>query len=137
MTPIAPSGILITWVAHTCGECGVHYCLDKAFDDACRRDAQGWRCPNGHRRIYRKSDLDLLQGQLAERDRLLDLARAERDQARRLRVAAEHSARTTKGHLTRIKNRIASGECPAGCGGHFRNLRRHMTRKHPAYRGEA
>ena len=39
-----------------------------------------------------------------------------------------------KGHLTRARNKIAAGNCPApGCGQHFANVREHMKFKHPDY----
>jgi hypothetical protein len=53
----------------------------------------------------------------------------ERDQ----RLAAERSAAAVRGHITRLKNRIAKGVCPE-CHQAFPSLARHMETKHPAYR---
>ena len=65
---------MVDWVYKVCPICGVHYCLDKLFDDHRQKGATtddgrplSWHCPNGHSLVYRESLADTLR---RERDRL-------------------------------------------------------------------
>ena len=46
--------------------------------------------------------------------------------------AEERSHSATRGHVTRQKKRAAAGVCPC-CNRTFKQLARHMERKHPNY----
>ena len=62
----------------TCSECGIHYAVDKVQMDRKRklshadRDS-GWWCPNGHRQVWKTSELDQLKTRFesVERERNL------------------------------------------------------------------
>lgn len=113
-----------TYVEITCGTCGLPFAMSQPFYEARRRDHAAFYCPAGHGRYYTiESDLER--------------ARRERDEAQRATagvrddLAAErrqHS--TTKGQLTRARNRARAGVCIA-CHRTFANVARHMQTKHP------
>nr|DAH84822.1 MAG TPA: Transcription factor IIIA/RNA Complex finger, TRANSCRIPTION-RNA COMPLEX [Caudoviricetes sp.] len=120
-----------------CGECGIEHYVPKAFDDnqVALGSKGGWRCPNGHSRVYRESEADVVR---RERDLLKQRIAQKDDEIRRQREhreAAERSAAARKGQITRLKNRAAAGVCPC-CNRSFENLRRHMDHKHPGFRAE-
>tara|TARA_Y100000310_G_scaffold338946_1_gene430083 strand:- start:1163 stop:1354 length:192 start_codon:yes stop_codon:yes gene_type:complete len=48
------------------------------------------------------------------------------------RDAAEKTASTYKGQVTKLKNRAKAGVCPC-CNRTFQNLSRHMETKHPDF----
>ena len=120
----------VQFVAVSMDGCGHVTALPRAVYDQRREDHQGFWCSTCGRENYfpRQSDLELaLEAQ----------ARAEEQakSAERRAQYAENSLRVTRGHLTRIKRRIAAGVCPC-CKRSFRDLARHMTGQRPGYAGE-
>jgi len=119
--------------------CGMAFAIPAEFQQQKRRDHKGFYCPRGHSQYYPgESDLEkaerLRKQAIAQRDAAHASAGAARDQA----AAAERSARATRGHLTRIRNKIANGVCPvAGCKRHFDNIQAHLTTQHPGWQGAA
>jgi len=118
----------------TCGVCSIPHAIpDEMYRD--RLDNGGeWYCPNGHKLHFITTEKQKLEERLAAARRQRDWANtaltAARDQAR----AAERSARAYKGHITRLRNRIANGVCPVpGCQRSFVNVRRHITGQHPEW----
>lgn len=118
-----------------CPACGVVHGVPKFYADQMRANADDYFCPNGHKIGWHESDLDRekVARQRAER------AAANAEEAARIqRRRAEHEerrARALKGHLTRMKNRIANGVCPVpGCKrSGFSNVMSHIAQKHPAW----
>jgi len=108
-----------------CYSCGTQFAMDETLEENRRRDHKTFYCPNGHGQCWTgKSDIEQARESLRwERDRAARLL-AERDQ-----ISA--SLRTTKGHVTRLRNRAASGECPFGCGRRFAGLTEHIAKAHP------
>lgn len=83
-------------------------------------------CPAGHSYVPAgKSDADKLRAQVTSLRDTLDSCRQARDLAWR-------SQATTKGHITRLKKRIAAGVCPC-CRRTFQDLAKHMKGQHPRY----
>jgi hypothetical protein len=123
------------FVVHACinSKCGVLFALEKVFDAERVKDHVAFYCPNGHSQWYSgKSEAERLRADLerANRDKQDLLDQVSREQLRRAQV--ERSARTTRGHLTRTKNRIRHGVCPC-CNRTFENIARHMDTQHPDY----
>jgi hypothetical protein len=87
-------------------------------------------CPNGHPQHFTgESDAEKFRKLSARLQARCDQQDAEiQDTVRRLR--------STRGVVTRIKNRVGKGVCPC-CNRYFANLHRHMESKHPAYTSEA
>jgi len=116
-----------------CSECHATYGLDERARARFQSVGTRWHCPYCDAgQSYRDNDLarEKKARERAEWDAKRQRERAD-NYARRA-VAAEHSQRTTKGHLTRIKRRVAAGICPC-CNRTFRDLGRHMKGQHPGY----
>lgn len=119
--------------AHT--GCGVVFALSDNYIAARRRDHATWHCPNGHTRYY-PAESDIERAERLRKVALVDANtgwsayQASQDQLR----ASERSKAALKGHLTRVRNKIAKGYCPVpDCGQHFANVREHMLHKHPEF----
>lgn len=110
--------ITINTVSMQCGECGVFFWVTSEFHRERKENGKGWFCPNGHSRVYRKSDVDELKEQLLEERSKLASAQFEL-------MAAEKK-------IKRIEKRVKNGMCPC-CNRQFTQLARHMKSKHPDY----
>ena len=115
--------------------CDLTFAMPKDIDDQFRRDHVSFYCPRGHKQSYTcKSDLETKQDTINELARKLEYLEAEQEVTEQERDHFRKSRDSTKGALTKIKKRIASGVCPC-CNRQFTNLARHMTGKHPNYVG--
>lgn len=131
--------MLIGYKIITCGgeNCGITYAVPEVWYNQKRNDHTGFYCPNGCSRVFKgESDEDKLR---RENQRLVQ-KRAEleddiRDRDQKLENERKRST-AFKGHVTRIKNRVAAGVCPC-CNRSFSNLARHMHTKHSGYKKEA
>lgn len=119
--------------AWDCATCGVIFGVTDEYEKRRREDGQSFYCPNGHSQGFGASKSERLQRELdQERQRL----EAEKAWTRRQQAeldAERKSHASTKGQLTKTRNRIQAGICP-DCNRHFINVERHMTTKHPARR---
>jgi hypothetical protein len=116
---------MVDWVYKVCPICGVHYCLDKLFDNHRQEGAKAddgrplsWHCPNGHALAYRESLADTLR---RERDRLQQRL-AERDDE----IALQGR------QIKKMEKRAAAGTCPC-CQRTFSNMATHMRKEHPEF----
>lgn len=116
----------------TCGECSIPFAMPQAKYDRCKRDGEGWCCPNGHRRVFCESDISKLQKQLAIEKESKEYFAKRTDQLYGEKQHVEHQLRAQKGQVTRIKNRVSKGVCPC-CNRTFADLARHMESKHPDF----
>ena len=127
-----------TLVIETCchENCGMTFAMPDDFNKQKRRDHAYWYCPRGHSQHYTgESDLEAAkrrENQAHESERFAwTAAEAARDQAQ----AAQRSASALRGHLTRVRNKIANGVCPVpGCRRHFDNVQAHIASQHPDFR---
>lgn len=109
-----------------CIVCGVPIAMPSQMYDERLRDHRYFYCPNGHRQYFSgKSEEQRLRERLAWSESARERLRMERDAEARSRAAV-------KGHLTRIKKRIAAGVCPC-CNRTFSDVARHMAGQHPDY----
>lgn len=133
METLAFTGTLETTV---CCTCGMTYGVPEGFRERRKRDHETFYCPAGHPNYFpQKSDLQLAR---EERDRAraeAEQQKAEAERQARRAVSAEQSRRVTKGHLTRIRRRVAAGCCP-WCNRTFQNLADHVKSKHHQHPGE-
>lgn len=121
-----------TFEFRMCGNCGVVWGIPEKFMELRRIDGKIHFCPNGHEWHYGgETEAQKLRRELeTTRDRL-SAERAAKDQARAHAADLKASLRTTKGVVTKMKKRVASGVCPvADCNRHFVDLERHMASKH-------
>jgi len=122
-----------TYVTETCCNCGVVFAMTRGFYDMKRKDGSWFYCPNGHRQWYTDS-LDK-EKKIRDLERRLNRERANHDQTRAELDYTERSRRSARGHVTRLKKRMASGKCPC-CHEEFSDLKEHMEDQHPEYGGE-
>lgn len=115
----------ITLVDMLCGECDVTFAMPDYLQADCRKTGRTWYCPNGHPRVYRKSDNAELKEKLASLESTNTHLRDQLDQA-------EKSKAAVKGQLTKERKRTANGVCPC-CKRSFANLHRHMSNQHPSF----
>lgn len=121
---------------HRCGSCGIVWGLPEWFLSERREDGRDWRCPNGDIFVYNKgsSKKALLEEELKRTKDRLAAEQSRCDQA-------EASLRATKGVVTKQRKKlekVVAGVCPVdGCKRHFHDLRRHISTKHPEYRGQS
>jgi hypothetical protein len=110
-----------------CINCGVPICAPSPFKEKRLKDhSKMFYCINGHAQHYIGK---------TEAEKLNDVIRIERSRNEFTRARLEreqNSHRATRGHLTRVKKRIASGVCPC-CNRTFQNVARHMKTQHPGY----
>ncbi len=105
-----------------CGECEVHFALEREHRNQLIRTGDDFYCPNGHCRVFRESEN-------AQLKRQLKVAKNNRDFEMRRADTAERRARAARGQVTKIKNRVTAGVC-ISCKRNFANLRQHMATKH-------
>jgi hypothetical protein len=122
------------YTVHRCGECGVTWAMPDWFLDERKEDHVDWYCPNGHCFVFSgESEKEKLKRQLKQAKDSLARTTARADQT-------EASLRATKGVVTKQRRKlekVVAGVCPVdGCKRHFRDLRRHMSTKHPDYDGQ-
>lgn len=115
----------VTLVVFTCARCGIPYGLPEDYIERRRQDGRAHYCPNGHSLSYHETEADKLRRRLKFAEDSRARAAAQRDQAKA-------SARAHKGHVTRIKKRIANGVCPC-CNRTFKDVARHMKSQHPEF----
>ena len=124
----------------TCGAagCGQTFGMTTSFYRQVRASHETWYCPSGHPRAYLGESAVEREQRLRKRaEESARFARASRDAALDQAEAAERSARAFKGHVTRLRNRIANGVCPVpSCRRSFENVRRHITGQHPEWAHE-
>lgn len=90
-------------------------------------------CPLGHQFVPGgKSEADKVRDELAREKHRTEQARAAAEHSEREREAAERRAAAARGQVTKLRNRVKHGVCPA-CKRSFGDLARHMKCKHPAF----
>lgn len=118
-----------------CPNCGIIFGIPSEYAERRREDGKGFSCPNGHTMSWEKAVED--DKLMRERDNAIrqrDWANQREQATRDQLTASERSLRTTKGHITRMRNRIANGVCPVqGCQRSFVNVKAHIKTKHPEW----
>lgn len=112
-----------------CKTCGIVFALPEEMLDRARANPDiWWHCPNGHQWHYPvKTESQKLR---EAKDALA------RERARHEQTVAR--LRATKGVVTKQRTkleRVSKGVCPC-CNRSFRDLKRHMSTKHPDYNGQ-
>jgi hypothetical protein len=114
--------------------CGVRLAIPSSLYREAKDNGMKVYCPLGHAFVFTTTEVERLRDQLnTERrraDHAMTSAIAARDQAR----ATERSNIAYRGHLTRLRNRIANGVCPVkDCHRHFDNVQAHIASQHPEW----
>lgn len=114
--------------------CGIAHAIPDDLDSWADQSASNVvYCPLGHKWVRRETAVARERKEREQLQRRLD---AERDTSRRWRDRAEAERRSAiayKGHLTRIRRRIANGVCPVpGCKrSGFSRVLSHIASQHP------
>ena len=111
-------------VKEECCSCGLIFGIEQQHRNDLIKSHKEFYCPNGHRQWYTAETRE------EKLERELQRERAKADQKEAEARELQNSLRTTKGHVTRIKNRAANGVCIC-CNRSFRNLQQHMRKQHP------
>lgn len=117
-----------------CCACGMVFAMPSDWQQVRRRQRDTFHCPAGHAQHYTGKTPEQQQRERAEQAEAA--AAAERRRATQAEEAARYQRRRVaalRGHLTRMRNRIAAGVCPVpGCQrtGLTQTLR-HIRTKHP------
>lgn len=121
-----------------CPACGVVHGIPRFYADQMRAKAGTYHCPNGHSIGWSESDLDRERKKRERAEAAATRATARLDQAVAEADSLRNSLRSTKGHLTRMRNRIAAGVCPVpGCQRTgLVQTKRHIEAKHPEWAHE-
>jgi hypothetical protein len=119
----------------TCGKCGMAFAVPEAWRAARQAKRDTFWCPNGHPRVYSVTTEDILRKEKAELERRLASTGEDVRAARADAEVANNRTRAYKGHVTRLKNRVGKGRCPA-CSEEFPNVAEHMHEAHPGYGDE-
>lgn len=123
-------------VVETCCRCGVTFGLGAEHYAELLKTRATFYCPNGHGQHYTGKTEAQKQRERAELlERQLGYATAGREAWKDQAQVAERRRRAEKGHRTRLRNRIAAGECPC-CHEKFPELGAHMAEAHPDFTGE-
>jgi hypothetical protein len=118
----------ITLELTTCASCGIVFALVEVNMKNLRKSGNTFWCPNGHPLTFGETENDRLKEQLKYSD----------EQANHWKEEAQATSRSliaTKGVITRLKNRAASGLCPC-CNQTFKLLGKHMAKMHPDFEKE-
>lgn len=128
-------GTQTTIEVQACVSCSILWGAPEAFFDNRRKDGKSFYCPNGHSLSYHETETDRQRNRADALDRRL---RSAQDTADRWRDNAERERRSAiayKGHLTRVRKRIANGVCPVpGCKrSGFTKVMAHIETCHPEW----
>lgn len=123
-------------VAETCGVCGVLFGLEASYQRNRREDGKTFRCPNGHEIGYGRTEADNLRVLLDNQKKATAAAWGAYQEQSKYREVAQRQAAAARGQVTRIKRKVARGECPC-CRKSFADLTTHMNSTHPDWNADA
>jgi hypothetical protein len=123
---------VLTIETTSCGVCGVVFGMPADMLRSRKRTGKTFWCPNGDQIGYSETDADRLRKELEAVKRTRDQLNASWLAARDQAEAAERKATALRGHNTRLRKRIAIGQCPA-CHESFPDVAAHMAERHPTY----
>lgn len=117
----------------TCAECGVEFAIPTPWEKSLRESHARFYCPAGHPLSYGgETEAERLKKEADALRKRLEFQRNETEAQRRRVETQKRRAAAARGQTTRIRNRIAKGQCPC-CGRGFADLAAHMSTKHPDY----
>ena len=113
-------------------DCGILFGITPDKEKRLRDSGNEFYCPNGHRQSFTKSTVSKQKDEIAQLRHYAECLEADVETQRELKNTARYTARTYKGNVTKLKNRVGKGVCPC-CNRHFKNLERHMSGQHPDF----
>lgn len=125
-----------TLTVEVCPSCHVHHGVPKEMIDRALADhSRSIFCPAGHSWHYTGKTAVQKERERADwAERRVGWAEERANRLDMERQAEANRARTLKGHLTRLRNRIAAGVCPVqSCRRNFANVKAHIESEHPTW----
>lgn len=117
--------------------CGIRVAIPDSLHREAKNNGHAVYCPLGHTFVFGTTEVDRLRNELEKAQRTAIRERGWRVDAER---DAEHERRSkaaVRGHLTRMRNKIASGVCPVDdCRRPFQQVAAHIKRMHPEWAHE-
>lgn len=117
---------IISLTEISCGKCGIIFCVPAIWQQEKQMNGSDFYCPNGHVRVYRKSDIQELKERLEAKEAELRAAKCETLRQQNLRQMEE----AAKLKAERKLKRANKGVCTC-CNRTFQNLMAHMKTQHP------
>jgi len=117
--------------------CGIRLAIPSSLYREAHNNGMAVYCPLGHTFVWKETEADRLKRELESTKSVLRAARASTTAVRDQLQAERRSNAAYRGHLTRLRNRIANGVCPVkDCHRHFDNVQRHIASQHPEWAAE-
>lgn len=117
--------------------CGIRLAIPSDLYTHAYNNGQVVFCPLGHEFVWKETEAQRLAKKLKTAQAAAKFAWASASAARDQRDAANRTAAAYRGHLTRLRNKIANGVCPVpGCKRHFDNIQAHIATVHGAWAEE-
>lgn len=123
----------------TCCNCATRFGMANGIYQSRLKDGGSFWCPNGHSQHFTDNELSRTKKALAQKEQELESQKKrtewmerDRDIHRNASKSNERRARSIKGHATRLRKRLAQGQCPC-CPEVFQDLAAHIAEKHPRY----
>lgn len=114
--------------------CGIGFAVPSTLRDQAFNHGTTIYCPLGHTCTWAETENDRLRAELETANRTAIRERNWRETAEAQVESERRSKAAIRGHLTRMRNKIANGICPvAGCRRHFDNVQSHLTTKHAGW----
>ena len=132
-TSLLTVGLYVT----DCPDCGILHGIPEDLKDRRAEGGGTIYCPNGHTWHFTELEVTKQRKRAEQAESALKFTRVSRDAWRDQAGAAERSKAALRGHLTRMRNRVANGVCPVqGCRRNFANVKAHVISQHPTWAHE-
>jgi hypothetical protein len=120
------------WITD-CANCSVVFAIPERMRAERYANGGSFYCPNGHSLGWSETDADRERKKVKQLECRLDREETHRRAVQDQLDAEKRTAAAYKGHLTRMRNRVARGVCPQpGCKRSFSELHAHVRDCHPA-----
>lgn len=131
MGTLTYSGTLTTLNCH----CGIHFAIPSDLHRRAKNSSSvKFYCPMGHVCVYRDDENTRLKAQLDQAQADAQWQQRRGDRLLNDLEATRRSAAAVKGHLTRMRKRVANGVCPVpDCKRSFKQVERHIRSQHAGW----
>jgi RNA polymerase-binding transcription factor DksA len=119
--------------SYRCATCCIAFAIPQSLNERWLSGAhRNVYCPLGHVNVMCVTEVDKVRDELAREKHRTEQAQADAAYQRERKEQEIRRRNAARGQVTRIKNRVKNGVCPA-CNRTFEDLARHMASKHPHY----
>lgn len=125
-----------TLVTEECCVCFITFAIPRDFQRRAENNHSiSFYCPKGHAQNYTGPTPAMkLRAELEQAQRQVIRERNWRRGAEETAEQERRSKAAIRGHMTRMRNKIAAGVCPVGaCRRHFTNVHEHLQHEHASW----